>query len=91
MEPAMSVDVVIEDPRWGEAGLSVLAERGVAATLAHLGLNPAAWDVVVMGCDDMRIAELNGDFRKKRQPTNVLSWPSDERGADIEGTPPRAL
>ena len=41
-----------------------------------------------MGCDDARIAELNGDFRDKPQPTNVLSWPSEERGAAQPGAAP---
>jgi probable rRNA maturation factor len=92
MEPAMSVDVVIEDSRWEAAGLAKHAERGIAATLAHLGMDPEAWDVVVMGCDDERIAELNADFRGKRQATNVLSWPSEERGAAREGeTPPAPM
>lgn len=86
----MTVDVVIEEPFWERAGLERIAERGVAATLAHLGLQPDDWDVVVMGCDDTRIAALNADFRGKRQPTNVLSWPSEERGAEIEGERPES-
>ena len=86
----MTVDVVIEEPFWERAGLERIAERGVAATLAHLGLQPDDWDVVVMGCDDTRIAALNADFRGNRQPTNVLSWPSEERGAEIEGERPES-
>lgn len=83
----MQVDVIAEDPRWEEVGLSDLSVRAVEATLSHLGLSDD-WDVVVMGCDDARIAGLNADFRGKPQPTNVLSWPSEERGADIAGTAP---
>ena len=41
-----------------------------------------------MGCDDARIAALNADFRGKPQPTNVLSWPSEERGAEVAGEEP---
>lgn len=41
-----------------------------------------------MGCSDDRIATLNADFRGKPVPTNVLSWPSDERGADVDGDVP---
>ena len=40
-----------------------------------------------MGCDDAKIAGLNGDFRDKPQATNVLSWPSEERAAQEEGVP----
>lgn len=84
----MSVDVIIEDPRWGEAELETLAERAVAATLAHLKLDPEAWEVTVMGCDDARIAELNAAFRDKQSATNVLSWPSQERGSKEPGADP---
>ena len=85
----MSVDVVIEDERWETAQLQLLAEKAVAATLEHLGHDPEQWEVVVLGCDDARISELNGDFRGKDQPTNVLSWPSEERGAPEEGASPK--
>lgn len=86
MEPL--VDVVIEDARWEAFGLAPLAERACRATLAHLGLGPQGFSVVVMGCDDARIAELNADFRGKPQPTNVLSWPSEERAAEVAGEVP---
>ncbi len=84
----MTVDIVIEDPRWEEAGLARLAERACAATLTHLGLGPA--EIALLACDDARIAELNGAFRAKGQPTNVLSWPSDERAAETAGGQPAA-
>ncbi|MEM1237528.1 MAG: rRNA maturation RNase YbeY [Pseudomonadota bacterium] len=79
----MSVDVIIEDDRWG--GLEALAEPAVAAALTHLAVEG---EVALLGCDDARIAVLNGDFREKPQPTNVLSWPSEERGADQPGGKP---
>lgn len=84
----MSVDVVIEDPRWDALGLEALAERAFDSTLSHLGLEPEAWECCVMACDDTRIADLNADFRDKPTPTNVLSWPSEERGVEIDGARP---
>lgn len=84
----MCVDVIIEDDRWAKAGLEDLASRAVTATLTHLGLDPRDWEVTVLGCDDARIAALNADFRGKPRPTNVLSWPSQERGAEIAGQTP---
>lgn len=85
----MSVDVIIEDDRWTALGLETLADRAVAAALAHLNLDPNAWEVSVLGCDDKRITALNGDFRAKPQPTNVLSWPSEDRATPgtTPGTP----
>ena len=84
----MTVEVMIEDDRWRAAGLADLAERAALATLTHLGLEAAQFEISVLGCDDARIAVLNGDFRDKPQPTNVLSWPSEERGVDVAGQVP---
>ncbi|MEM9436809.1 MAG: rRNA maturation RNase YbeY [Pseudomonadota bacterium] len=81
----MTLDIVLEDARWNV--LEPLAARAVPALFAHLGVSGA---VVIMGCDDARIAALNADFRGKPAPTNVLSWPSEERGADEDGGQPRA-
>lgn len=86
MEPL--VDTVIEDDRWEAFGLDALADRAVRATLDELELPVTGFTLCLMGCDDARICELNGDFRGKAKPTNVLSWPSDERGADAEGGSP---
>lgn len=79
------VDIVIEDPRWEEFGLTALAEPAALATLAALNLSPKGFTLCMMACDDTRIATLNADFRGKPQPTNVLSWPSEDRGADTPG------
>ncbi|MDP3341234.1 rRNA maturation RNase YbeY [Frigidibacter sp.] len=82
------VDTIAEDERWQSFGLAPLAERAAAATLAHLGLEPSEFEISLMGCDDARIAVLNADFRGKPAATNVLSWPSEERGAEPEGAAP---
>ncbi len=83
----MEIDVIIEDARWAdtEAGLEPLATRAITAALSHLN---TVGEVVLMACGDARIAELNGTFRAKPAPTNVLSWPSEERGADVDGGTP---
>ena len=47
------------------------------------------FEVSLLGCDDQQIANLNGTFRGKPVPTNVLSWPSEERGADRPGAMPK--
>ncbi len=84
----MTVDVVIEAPEWEALKLEALAMRAEAATLRHLGLEPEDFETAVLGCDDARIAVLNGDFRDKPTPTNVLSWPSEERAAEAAGDRP---
>ncbi|TDL81782.1 rRNA maturation RNase YbeY [Palleronia sediminis] len=83
---AVSVETVIEDAAWDTVPLDALAGRAARATLGRLGLG--AGEIVVLGCDDARIAGLNADFRGKPRPTNVLSWPSAERGARVEGQMP---
>lgn len=86
----MVTETLVEDARWRSLGLSALAERCAVAVLRHLGTDPAAFTIGVLGCGDARIAALNADFRGKPVPTNVLSWPSRERGApDDGGAPPR--
>ena len=84
----MSVDIITEDDRWSDIGLEDLAEAASDAALAHLGLEPEEWEISLLACDDARIAGLNADFRGKPTPTNVLSWPSEERGADTPGVRP---
>ena len=82
----MSVDCIIEDDRWGD--IEALAEIATKAALERLGLEPSVFEISLLACDDARIAVLNADFRDKPQPTNVLSWPSDERGAAVDGEMP---
>ena len=79
-------DLVIEDENWRAAGLETLAARACGAVLAHAAIEGA--EISLLACDDARIAELNGDFRGKPRPTNVLSWPSEERGAAEPGGDP---
>lgn len=83
------LDILIEDSRWFDAGLEGLAQTACDATLTALGL-ASAFEVSLMGCDDARISELNGSFRDKPAPTNVLSWPSVDLSAEQSGQSPDA-
>jgi probable rRNA maturation factor len=82
----VSVECVIQDIRWAQ--LEPLAEIACDAALAGAGLEPSAFEIGLLACDDARIAVLNADFRQKGTPTNVLSWPSQERGAIADGEMP---
>lgn len=82
------VDCLIEDHRWNALALEPLAETAARATLQALGLRITGFSISLLAADDARIAVLNGDFRGKPVPTNVLSWPSDERGAPVDGARP---
>lgn len=85
MPDEITADCVIEDERWQAAGLEDLAARAIEAALAWHGIGG---EVVVMGCDDSRIAHLNADFRGKPRATNVLSWPSVEHLPHPPGAAP---
>lgn len=82
----VTLDILIEDDRW--ADLAPKAARAVDAALNGVGLEPSAFEISLLACDDTRIAALNADFRQKGTATNVLSWPSDERGAMADGEMP---
>ncbi len=82
----MNIEITIEDSRW--QGLEPLASRAAAEALKHCGLDPEVCEISVLGCDDLRIAELNAEFREKPKPTNVLSWPSQELASTIAGGNP---
>jgi probable rRNA maturation factor len=76
------VETVVEEPRWQAAGLAAVAERAARAALAAVGRDPDRHEISLLACDDARIAALNAAFRRRPQPTNVLSWPA------FEGVPP---
>ncbi len=84
------IDIVVEDARWEQADLSALSEEAILAGFRAVKLDPQAFEVVVMGCDDARIAELNAEFRDKPQATNVLSWPAQDLAPAQPGGAPLA-
>ena len=74
--PDPLVEALVEDRRWSELGVDAIAEPAARAALAAAGREPDRHKVGLLACNDARIAELNGAFRHKAQPTNVLSWPA---------------
>lgn len=88
-DPARAtVEIATEDAAWDALDLEALAGRAVGATLVALDLPPGAFEVSILACDDARIATLNGEFRGKPTPTNVLSWPAEDRAPDTPGGAP---
>ena len=86
------VELVIEEPAWSEAvpELEVLAGTAARLALEAAGLDPERWSICILACDDVRIAELNGEFRGHAAPTNVLSWPAFELAPEHPGERPAA-
>lgn len=83
------VDLLIEDPRWETAGLPALADAAARAIFDVLHLPRDGYAISLLGADDARIAVLNADFRGKPVPTNVLSWPAEERAPATPGAMPK--
>jgi probable rRNA maturation factor len=84
----IDTDILIEADAWTDTALQELAPRAFGAVFAALSLDPSGCGVSVLACDDARIADLNAEFRGKATPTNVLSWPAEERAADVPGNMP---
>jgi probable rRNA maturation factor len=84
-----TLDIVVEDDRWSDMAFDALAITAVRATLLQNSIMPDQAEIAILACDDTRIATLNADFRDKPTPTNVLSWPSEERSALRDGDKPR--
>lgn len=81
------IDIIFEDPRWKDHGLTELASAASGAVFRALDV-PAEFEISLLACDDARIAALNEDFRAMPAPTNVLSWPSEDRAPDTAGQTP---
>ena len=69
------IEVEVEDAAWSAAlpDAAAAAERAAAAALGAV-----QGDVVVLLTDDAAVRDLNGRFRDKDGPTNVLSFPAAE-------------
>ena len=70
------VAVAVQDARWRAAAPDIesLCQRAARAALAGAG---AAGEVSLLLDNDMRSAALNGRYRGRDGPTNVLSFAAD--------------
>lgn len=84
------IELAVDDPRWDSLDLSGLAETALDAVLVDQGLPAGSFSLSILACDDVRIADLNAEFRDKPAATNVLSWPSADRAPAKPGKHPRA-
>lgn len=83
----ITVDVLVEDPAWGDLpDLDGLVAGAVAAAAdrADAEILPGS-EVSVVLTDDARIRVLNRDHRGFDKPTNVLSFPQDDPDAVAYG------
>lgn len=81
-------EILLEDPAWNDVAPLDVAGRILHAMVARgLSPNDAARCEIVFTTDEA-IRALNGRFRGKDAPTNVLAFPS---GEPEDGPAPRAL
>jgi probable rRNA maturation factor len=76
--PAPSIDIVRESPLWeNEPDVDATLQRAIAEASAALATKDGELAVVLT--DDARIRALNRAWRGLDKPTNVLSFPADDR------------
>jgi probable rRNA maturation factor len=79
------IDVVHEDGDWAAvAGADALVRSAAAALAAELA--SIGGEVCIALSSDALVAELNGSYRGKPAPTNVLSFPATPM-LPVEGEP----
>lgn len=84
------VDLTVEYPNWEHALPDLEAVCGMGAVLAlhSVDLISKQNSISILACSDVRIQELNTEFRDKAAPTNVLSWPAYDLAPDAPGDMP---
>ncbi len=76
--------VEVAEPAWRNAVAQVeaLVRTAAAATLGQMAPADEDAEIAVLLTDDAAVAELNGRFRARPEPTNVLSFPA---AAGVDG------
>jgi len=75
---SLEPDILVEDSRWRKAlDVERLVERAIVAVIEATNAPLSSeTEVSFLFADDMRLRELNGAWRQKDSPTNVLSFPA---------------
>ena len=75
------IDITIEHEGWpAEETLNELVSKAIGAAADNLGLCWAQGaELSLLFTGDEHMAEINGQWRGKPKPTNVLSFPGEER------------
>jgi len=84
---APAIDILVDAGSWpSRPRLKRLAETAIAAATkrARARFAPGS-EISVVFSDDAAIAVLNGKYRRKNKPTNVLSFPGSPDGARVFG------
>lgn len=85
----INADILIEAEGWpNENTLVNLVEATLAALLNEIDVAlPAGAEAAFVFADDKKVHELNAQWRKKNQPTNVLSFAANDRLSPTDWSP----
>lgn len=77
---ALTVDILRDHDGWENEGrLREIAETAIGAATSEAGLDWAEGaELSLLFTGDARMTEINGEWRGKPRPTNVLSFPGSE-------------
>jgi probable rRNA maturation factor len=74
-----SVDIHVDDPRWRKVRGLIGGLRRSAEIALTRGKARRSSSLTILLSSDQRLKELNRNFRGQNKPTNVLSFPSDDK------------
>jgi probable rRNA maturation factor len=79
--PAPAIDILVESPRWRAApDAAAVLRRAIGAAADSVDI-PAGAALAIVLTDDAAMRALNGRWRGRAEPTNVLSFPAADRAA----------
>jgi probable rRNA maturation factor len=78
--PRLRIDVALRSPRWRRElpGIARLARDTARAAVAAAGGVPGAAELSLVFSDDDEVRVLNRRWRRRDEPTNVLSFPAGD-------------
>ena len=73
----MKIEIVVEEPKWRTAhGLGPKLKRAARLALKKSGKVEGGAALTILLAGDEKVRALNRGFRRKDNPTNVLSFPA---------------
>ena len=79
---ALQIDVMVESKRWKDAARAKAIVRRAVAQAAVATKSPRGAELAIVLSDDSAVRALNRDWRGIDKPTNVLSFPAKNGGAE---------
>jgi probable rRNA maturation factor len=84
-----AIDIMRSERRWPTtAKLRKLLTRAISAAASEAGLAwPEAAELSCVFTNDAEMTKINGQWRSKNQPTNILSFPGSAMAPGMEAGP----